>query len=106
MSAFRRLSSTLDAGDLSIVLVLSSRGDVGVRQSSSTLDARDLSIVLVLAKTTLLVESQGIGLVKLKLLSLFLTSARNRKTPLSLFVEREESKNSSLSRALAKVGFE
>ena len=70
---------SLDAGDLSIVLVPElSRGDVGVLSVVLSLDAGDLSIVLVLAKTTLLVESRGIGLVK-------------------LLFEREESKNSSLS---------
>ena len=55
---------SLDAGGLSIVLVSKlSRGDVGVSSVVLSLDAGDLSIVLVLSKTTLLVESRGIGLV-------------------------------------------
>ena len=88
MLALRWSSFPWMPGDLSIVLVSeSSRGDVGVSLVVLSLDAGDLSIVFVLAKTTLLVESRGIGLVK-------------------LLFEREESKNSSLSVRRTKRGIE
>ena len=59
MLALRRSSFPWMPGDLSIVLVSeSSRGDVGVLSVVLSLDAGDLSIVLVLAKTTLLVECE------------------------------------------------